>query len=60
MGQELMKSRYTDKSLMKAVDPNKEWCDRYELPWRLSAVLRQGWWMHFSLAMSAMPNPSRC
>ena len=30
MGQELMKSRYTDKSLMKAVDPNKEWCDRYE------------------------------
>lgn len=30
MGQELMRSRYADKSLMKVVDPNKEWCDRYE------------------------------
>ena len=30
MGQELMRSHYADKSLMKAVDPNREWCDRYE------------------------------
>ena len=52
MGQELMRSHYADKSLMKAVDPNREWCDQYEFALAAFCGAAAGLWMHF---FSAVP-----